>query len=364
MIENIQQGFAGKRVLLTGHTGFKGGWAAVWLNKLGASVYGLSLAPETSESFFDVCNVESVVDHYIGDIRDYKTVKDRIVSVKPDVVIHMAAQSLVRRSYLEPLMTLETNVMGTANILQAINESCRDCRVLIISSDKCYENIGEGWGFRETDPMGGADPYSMSKGAVELLTSSWRTSFFGADSAIKVGSARAGNVIGGGDWSEDRIIPDCIRSFTGGPAVELRNPNSTRPWQHVLEPLGGYFFLLSKLMGNDPNQYCEGWNFGPVSRDVRPVKDVVNILGKYWGDGAEWSHSEGEHPYEAAQLSLNCEKSFSKLSWEPTWSLDTGLQLTADWYKAWHLGDVGMYEFTVSQIEQFEKDTQGNQLMS
>lgn len=348
--------FAGKRVFLTGHTGFKGSWLSLWLHRLGAEVYGLALDPLTENSMFDLCAIDKVVDHAVGDIRDYAKVLARVKSVQPDVVLHMAAQPIVRQSYVDPLETMATNVMGTAHVLEAVRQCGRDCAVVVVSSDKCYDNRGWIWGYRENDPMGGHDPYSASKGATELVTSSWRDSFFPNDGGIKVASGRAGNVLGGGDWATDRIVPDCISAFIEGRAVELRSPQATRPWQHVLEPLAGYLLVAARLMGAQGANYCSGWNFGPAAYDVRPVEDLVRLLALQWGHDAMWSKSEGPHPKEASLLSLNCDKAHALLDWHPTWSLEVMVRHTVDWYRAWHAKAIDMRELTLQQISVFETD--------
>ena len=353
MLSDLPAAFAGKRVLLTGHTGFKGSWLSLWLDRLGAEVFGLSLAPPTTPSMFEVCDVASTLDHKVGDIRDYDLVRDRVAAVRPEVVLHLAAQPIVRQSYVDPLETMSSNVMGTAHVLEAVRASGLSCAVVVVSSDKCYDNRGWIWGYRENDPMGGSDPYSASKGMTELVTSSWRDSFFGPDSGVALASARAGNVIGGGDWAADRIIPDCIRAFAEGRSVELRNPRATRPWQHVLEPLGGYLLLASRLMGDDSREYCSGWNFGPSPQDVRPVADLVAMAAKAWGGAADWIASPGPHPHEAAVLSLNCDKAISTLDWRPTWSLETMIGHTADWFRAWRDGETDMRALTLAQIDAF-----------
>ncbi len=347
--------FAGKKILITGHTGFKGSWLSLWLARLGADIYGYALAPPTLPSMFDLCSVAQVMDHMVGDIRDKERLFDRVAEVRPDIVLHLAAQPIVRLSYTDPLDTLSTNVMGTANVLEAVRALDSDCAVVVVTSDKCYENNNWVWGYRETDPMGGHDPYSMSKGATELVVSSWRGSYFGCDSSVKLASGRAGNVIGGGDWAPDRIVPDCIRAFGLGQNVELRNPYATRPWQHVLEPLGGYLLLTARLLGPDADQYCSGWNFGPSADDVRPVQDIVRMLAEQWGEGASWSMSSTEHPKEASMLALNCDKANNLLDWRPCWQLDDLVSQTVSWYKAWRDNPELLKTETERQIAAFEQ---------
>jgi CDP-glucose 4,6-dehydratase len=353
---DLRAAFAGKRVLLTGHTGFKGSWLALWLAELGAEIYGLALPPPTAPSMFEACRVDAIVDHRVGDIRDADDVRRRFLEVRPDVVLHLAAQPIVRRSYVDPIETMATNVMGTAHVLEAVRALDAACAVVVVSSDKCYENRSWVWGYRENDPMGGSDPYSASKGATELVTTSWRQSFFGPLSPVKLASGRAGNVIGGGDWAEDRIIPDCIRSFARGERVELRNPAATRPWQHVLEPLGGYLLLAARLMGPEADRWCEGWNFGPAAQDVRSVSALVALAAREWGGSSEWTASPGPHPKEAAMLSLNCDKAIGELGWQPTWSCETMMRKTVQWFRAWHVGSADLRALTLAQIADFSDD--------
>ena len=356
-INQLSTVLTGKRVLVTGHTGFKGSWLCLWLRQLGAEVYGFSLNPESSPAMFNLCNVECDIDHQIGDIRDIAALNSRLMSVKPDVVFHLAAQAIVRQSYLDPLDTLSTNIMGTANVMEAVRAMNHSCALVVVSSDKCYENKEWIWGYRENDPMGGNDPYSMSKGATELLVSSWRSSFFGAESKVKLASARAGNVIGGGDWSKDRIIPDCIRAFSQGKSLELRNPHSTRPWQHVLEPLSGYLTLACRLLGEQADEYCSGWNFGPTAQDVRPVENVVKLIADHWDASCDWILTQGAVSSEASMLSLNCDKAISKLGWHPTWNLEQSIFHTTEWYQTWIKDPGDLRRVTLDQIDRFQVDT-------
>lgn len=350
------QAFRGKRVLVTGHTGFKGSWLTLWLERLGAEVAGFSLAPPTDPAMFDLCRVADGIDHHIGDIRDLADLNGVVRDFRPDVVFHLAAQPIVRLSYDDPIETVTTNVVGTANVLEAVRALDAPCAVVVVTSDKCYENREWIWGYREDDPMGGHDPYSMSKGATELVVASWRRSFFGANSSVKLASARAGNVIGGGDWAKDRIVPDCVRAFSAGQTVELRNPGAIRPWQHVLEPLGGYLLLGAGLLSDAADSYCEGWNFGPATDDVQPVGTIVRLMAEQWGDGAASSMSKGPHPKEAALLSLNCDKAIGRLHWKPCWHLDTLVQQTVRWYREWLVHPEGLRQITIDQISQFEGD--------
>lgn len=356
-LSEIKTALAGKRVLVTGHTGFKGGWLSLWLESIGAKVFGLSLEPPTKPSMFEVCCLETRLDHQIGDIRNFDTVLARVQDVAPDVIFHMAAQPLVRLSYREPLETFASNVMGTAHVLNAVREAKISCAVIVISSDKCYENRSWIWGYKENDPLGGSDPYSASKAATEIVVKSWRQSYFEhARSQVNLASCRAGNVIGGGDWAADRVLPDCIRAFGNNEKVELRNPSATRPWQHVLEPLSGYLLVAAKLLGNNPHDYASEWNFGPTARDVQPVRYLVERMAQNWGDGAGWVTTTKDHPKEAQKLALNCEKATGLLGWQPVWALDQALDKTTEWFKAWHQGGDDMLEITWAQIASFEAD--------
>lgn len=346
--------FSGKRVLVTGHTGFKGSWLTLWLQKLGAEVAGYSLNPPTNPAMFDLCDIDRGIRHQIGDIRDLPALTQFIREVRPDIVLHLAAQPIVRQSYDDPLDTITTNIVGTANVLEAVRSLDAACAMVVVTSDKCYENRNWVWGYREDDPMGGHDPYSMSKGATELVVSSWRRSYFGGESGIKLASARAGNVIGGGDWAKDRIVPDCIRAFSQGREVELRNPRATRPWQHVLEPLGGYLLLAARLLSKDADSYCSGWNFGPAADDVQPVGTIVRMIANRWGDGAASTMSQDAHPKEAALLSLSCDKAAALLGWRPSWHLDALVTHTVDWYRQWLQDPAALRETTIQQIATYE----------
>lgn len=356
MLNNLSKSFAGKTVLVTGHTGFKGSWLSLWLTRLGAKVSGFALEPPTSPAMFDLCCVADHVDHVIGDIRDHDAITRRVAEVSPDIVFHLAAQPIVRLSYEAPLDTLTSNIIGTASVLEAVRAWNGRCAVVVVSSDKCYENREWVWGYRESDPMGGKDPYSMSKGATELVVSAWQRSYFTPDRPVRLASARAGNVIGGGDWAQDRIMTDLVAGLTGGKALELRNPSATRPWQHVLEPLGGYLLLASQLVGEDGKDYCSGWNFGPTPRDVRSVADMVAACTAAWGSESEWKTAGGFHPAEAGMLALNCDKSANLLGWFPTWTLERMAAETMRWYRAWANGDEDLYKLTIEQIEAFGDD--------
>ncbi|MBL8911063.1 MAG: CDP-glucose 4,6-dehydratase [Archangium sp.] len=350
----LRAAYAGKRVLLTGHSGFKGAWLTLWLERLGAQVTGLSLAPER-ESMFISAGVESSCDHRVGDIRDLAKVREVVSSVKPDVVLHLAAQALVRKSYADPLETLGSNVTGTAHVLEAIRLEKHRCAVVVVSSDKCYENREWVYGYREDDAMGGHDPYSMSKGATELVTSSWRRSFFHpsklSDHGVAIGSARAGNVIGGGDWAADRIVPDCIRSLSKGAPIGVRSPKAVRPWQHVLEPLGGYLLLGMRLMGPTAAAHCEGWNFGPETASARPVADLANALVKSWGSGSWVDQSDPKALHEAGLLKLSIDKAHARLGWQPRWNFDETISRTVAWYRA-QVGGATVAQLKALTLEQ------------
>ena len=329
----IDQGFwRGKRVFLTGHTGFKGSWLSLWLSSLGAEVKGYALNPPTSPSLFNEAKVSSIIDSQIGDIRDQDTLHESMVSFNPDILIHMAAQPLVRYSYNEPIETYEVNVVGTAKVLE-VARSCSNLKAIInITTDKCYENDGRTEGYKENDPMGGYDPYSSSKSCAELVTSSYRRSFL-QEQGVGLASVRAGNVIGGGDWADDRLIPDILRSFEKNKPVIIRNPKATRPWQHVLEPLSGYLVLAQKLY-KDQKEYAEGWNFGPNEQDVKPVDWILNKMIVSWPNSS-WKLDESSNPHEAGFLKLDISKSKSKLDWNPVWELSHTLERIISWHKAW-----------------------------
>ena len=326
-----------KKVFITGHTGFKGGWLTIWLQSMGASVIGYSLAPKTDPNFFDVTQVNRLcTQSYIDDVRELDRLRYALIESKSEVVIHMAAQPLVRLSYDEPVETYSTNVMGTVNLLEAIRsvESVR--AVVIVTTDKCYENKEWVWGYRENDSVGGRDPYSSSKSCVELVTAAYYQSFFSEKNYLKHGvaiaSARAGNVIGGGDWSKDRIIPDCIRALQGNRAIILRQPGSTRPWQHVLEPLGGYLTLAAKLYDN-PVAFSGSWNFGPKIESSKTVEELSLMIIKGWGSGTIDKPSLNQQPHEANLLQLNCDKSNILLQWKPKWDFNKTVKETVKWYK-------------------------------
>lgn len=353
----------GRRVLLTGHTGFKGSWLALWLERLGAKATGYSLAePPSNPSLFDLARVgEGITRSLAGDVRDLDSLARAVRESRPEVVIHMAAQSLVRRSYADPAGTYATNVMGTVNVLEAAR-GAEDLRaVVVVTSDKCYENREWPWGYRERDALGGRDPYSNSKACAELVTDAYRRSFFDAGqtaAAAAVASARAGNVIGGGDWAEDRLLPDIFRAAAAGREVLIRNPDAVRPWQHVLEPLSGYLLLAEKLCGEGRGEFAEGWNFGPSDEDARPVSWVVGRIAERWGDAAGallWKRDAGaQHPHEARHLRLDCSKARARLSWRPRWTIERALDATVEWYRA-HAAGADARRLCTEQIDEYQK---------
>lgn len=349
--------FNGKRVLVTGHTGFKGSWLSIWLNELGAEVVGVSLDPYSDKDNFVLSGIGKNIKADIrADIRDGKRMKEIFREYKPEIVFHLAAQPLVRLSYDIPVETYQTNVMGTINVLEAIRESDSVKVGVMITTDKCYENKEQIWGYRENEPMGGYDPYSSSKGAAEIAIASWRRSFFNPELYEKHGksiaSVRAGNVIGGGDWAMDRIIPDCIRALESRQTINIRSPKSVRPWQHVLEPLSGYL-LLAKKMWEDPTKYCEGWNFGPKSDSIADVWKVASLLIKNYGSGSLEDISNPNDRHEAKLLMLDISKAKYLLGWEPRMNLHECITMVTDWYKRYQ--EESTYELCKSQIEEFVK---------
>lgn len=328
----------GKKVFLTGHTGFKGSWLSLWLQSMGAEVKGFALTPPTTPALFDEAQVGQGMQSEIGDVRDLQAVTRSMADFNPDVLIHMAAQPLVRLSYREPVETYATNVMGSLHVLEAARQ-CLNLRAIVnVTTDKCYENREWEWGYREDEPMGGHDPYSNSKGCVELLTSAYRNSFFNTQQGAALASARAGNVIGGGDWAEDRLIPDILRAFEQGQSVTIRNPQATRPWQHVLEPLSGYL-LLAEHLCNYGQDFAQGWNFGPKDEDARPVDWILNHMVEAWGEGASWQLDQDPQPHEANFLKLDISKARGRLHWSPTWDLETTLARIVNWHRAWLSGE-------------------------
>ncbi len=335
----IDQAFwSGKRIFLTGHTGFKGSWLTLWLGSMGARVHGFALPPVGEPNLFALADVHNGIDSTLGDIRDLQTLREAMKRAKPDILIHMAAQPLVRESYDDPVGTYATNVMGTVHVLEAAR-SCPSLRAIVsVTTDKCYENREWAWGYREDEPMGGHDPYSNSKGCAELVSLAYRRSFFALDAdGPALATARAGNVIGGGDWSRDRLVPDILQAFAAGKMVPIRNPLATRPWQHVLEPLAGYLMLAEALV-RDGAPIAEGWNFGPRDEDVQSVSRVAELMAKEWGGALGWMAAEGYHPHEAHALKLDISKARTVLGWEPRWTLLHTLGRIVRWQKAFIAG--------------------------
>ena len=323
----------GRRVFVTGHTGFKGSWLSLWLAQLGAEVRGFALAPDTDPALFTEAALDGSVESIIGDIRDLAALRDALTGFAPEIVLHLAAQPLVRRSYREPVETFATNVMGTVHLMEAVRASDSVRVVVNVTTDKCYSNREWVWGYRENEPMGGHDPYSASKGCAELATAAWRASFFAPAGRVAIATARAGNVIGGGDWSEDRLLPDILRELAAGRPATIRNPGATRPWQHVLEPLGGYLLLAERLW-HRPG-LADAWNFGPRDEDARPVGWMADQVARLWGGGASWVAADGGGLHEAQALKLDISKARAQLGWEPRWPLAVALERITAWHKAW-----------------------------
>jgi CDP-glucose 4,6-dehydratase len=345
--------YAGKKVLLTGDTGFKGSWLAIWLLKLGARVTGVGLPPKTLEDNFTVCGLQSKIDHINGDIRDFTILSDAIKESRPDFVFHLAAQALVLDSYKDPYQTITTNVTGTLNVLEAIRKSTGIKAAVMVTSDKCYENHEWVHGYRESDPLGGSDPYSASKGAAEIVISSYIRSFFLEKNTPAIASVRAGNVIGGGDWSENRIIPDCIRSLRCKRSIELRNPNSVRPWQYVLEPLFGYLLLGSALAGTDKNSFSGAWNFGPYPSNAVTVEDLVKEIISQWGSGMYHIKEAQPKNKESNMLVLDINKAVHLLNWKPVLSLKKSMQFTVDEYRIEGLSEEAVYNQRSAHIDEY-----------
>lgn len=343
-----------KRVLITGHTGFKGSWLSLWLSELGAKVVGYALRPPTKSNFFEICELGKKITSILGDVRSLKKLKEVFDKYKPEIVFHMAAQSLVRYSYREPIKTYETNVMGTVNVFEACRSTPSVKAIVNITSDKCYENRNWIKGYRESDPMGGYDPYSSSKGCAELITNAYTRSYFNyRHNDTILASVRAGNVIGGGDWGEDRLIPDCIKALFKEKPIVIRNPDSVRPWQFILDPLYGYLLLAQRLY-KDGEKFCGAWNFGPGKKNEKPVKWLVERIIKLWGDGASWVIDKHEHPHEAHCLKLNSLKAKSKLGWYPRFDINLALKKTIEWYKAYQNKE-DMYKVSLAQIKSYGK---------
>ena len=323
-----------KKVFLTGHTGFKGSWMVLWLHSMGAIVKGYSLKPNTTPNLFTEARVDVNIESEFGDIRDLNQISKSMLDFNPDILIHMAAQPLVRLSYQNPVDTYTTNVIGTVNVLEAARE-CKNLKAIVsVTTDKCYENREWHWGYRESEQMGGHDPYSSSKGCAELVTSAYRRSFFNSENLASLASARAGNVIGGGDWSDDRLIPDILKAFENREPVVIRNPLSTRPWQHVLEPLSGYLVLAQELFLNG-EEFAEGWNFGPRDEGCKSVDWILDEMVIQWGEGASWELDKNNNPHEAGFLKLDCSKAADRLKWQPKWELKETLKMIVDWHQVY-----------------------------
>lgn len=348
----LNRHFNGKRVLITGHTGFKGSWLAIWLNQLGADVTGISLDVPSIPSHFETSDLANRIYDNRLDIRNGNELKKTIKRIQPDFVFHLAAQALVRPAYADPVSTYETNLMGTINVLESLRDIQNECTAVFITSDKCYDNVEWEWGYRETDALGGSDPYSASKGAAELAIRSYIKSYFQpSDSKARIAVGRAGNVIGGGDWAADRIVPDCVRAWSANETVQLRNPHATRPWQHVLEPLSGYLNLAMEL-SEKPELHGQPFNFGPPSENNHTVMELVKEMGKHWSQ-IRWDDISGHHggPYESGLLKLNCDKALHHLRWKTVLDFESTVKLTAEWYKHYYSGEGNIYEYTSEQID-------------
>ena len=341
----------GKRVFLTGHTGFKGSWMSMWLHHLGAKVYGYALAPSTSPSLFELLGLENLIESELGNINDDEKLLTSMSQAQPEILFHMAAQPLVRESYANPLETYKTNIMGTAQVLEAARKITSLKAIIVITTDKCYENKEQDWAYREEEPLGGYDPYSASKACAELVTASYRHAFFDIDQ-VGLATARAGNVIGGGDFSVDRLIPDFMRALEKNQMLLLRYPHAIRPWQHVLESLHGYLLLAEKL-STQPRAFSQAWNFGPDAQDVKTVAEVVDVLIQGFGRGA-WQHNSRDYPHEAHYLKLNIAKAQAYLNWHPILKLDDALSMVVSWYQAF-AEQQNMFAFTMEQIQTFSR---------
>jgi len=345
--------FKNRSVLLTGHTGFKGSWLALWLTELHANVTGLALSPNTEPNHFDLIGLKELIHHIDGDIRDLQTVKSAFAVASPEIVFHLAAQPIVRESYDDPKTTFDTNIGGTVNVLETIRHCPSVKAVIVVTSDKCYENKEWVWGYRENDPMGGHDPYSASKGATEIVCAAYQRSYFDEDGRgphLGFATARAGNVIGGGDWAKDRIIPDCVRALSKGEPIILRNPNATRPWQHVLDPLSGYLLLAQRLLESSA-RFSGAWNFGPLAADQITVKELAQRFISAWGSGKiSIPGVQGKAPHEAHLLHLNIDKAVAELDWHPALDSSTAIDWTANWYNTWNSGKKDMRKLSLEQI--------------
>jgi CDP-glucose 4,6-dehydratase len=346
-----------RRVFVTGHTGFKGSWLSLWLESLGADVTGYALEPPTEPNLFGQAQVAKRVRNIVGDVRDFPRLKAAIAECRPSVVIHMAAQSVVRRGYTDPVETYSSNVMGTVHVLESVRQLAHPCAIVNVTSDKCYVNREWVWGYREDEPMGGRDPYSNSKGCAELVASAYRDSYFSPDSidrhGVALASVRAGNAVGGGDWTQDQLIPDLMRAFIAGEACVIRSPNAIRPWQFVLEPLRGYLKLAERLLDR-PKEFAAGWNFGPVDADARPVAWIADRVARAWGGNASWVEDGTTHPHEAHFLKLDISKSRAYLNWTPVICLSQALEWIVEWYRSFQDG-ADLEAITSSQIERYQR---------
>ncbi len=357
LVRSAPSFYSGRKVFVTGHTGFKGAWLCMWLHALGAKVTGYALDPPTDPSLFELCGVGKLVKNVIADVRDQKTIAKTLCKAKPDIVIHMAAQSLVRDSYKFPVETYATNVMGTVHLLNAVR-ACGTVRAVVnVTTDKCYENREWLWGYRENEPLGGHDPYSSSKACSELVTAAYRNSFFNPNDysrhGVAVASARAGNVIGGGDWAVDRLVPDCVRALLKNKPVLVRNPRAVRPWQHVLEPLSGYLTLAKRLYEEGP-KFGSAWNFGPPEDDAKPVEWIVKQMCTEWGNGARYRVDKGKHPHEAHYLRLDCTKARTELGWAPRWDLPRAIHGIVEWTKVYR-EEGNVRGVCLAQINEYER---------
>ncbi len=349
--------YQNRNVLITGHTGFKGSWLALWLHRLGANVTGFALPPNTSPNHFDLIELQNLIQHTEGDIRDFKALQQTVNMAKPEIVFHLAAQALVRDSYNDPKGTFDTNVGGTVNVLEAVRNCKHVQAVVIITSDKCYENREWIWGYRENDPLGGHDPYSASKGATEIISAAYCRSYFGKTGQgpyLGLATARAGNVIGGGDWAKDRIIPDCIRALSKGDPIIIRNPNATRPWQHVLDPLSGYLLLAQRLLENNV-RFSGAWNFGPRTSDQISVRKLAEKFIRVWGKGIIQTPFIKQEPHEAHLLHLSIDKAISELKWQPLLDSSDAIDWTVEWYKHWHQSRDNLQKESTRQICAYEE---------
>jgi len=360
MYSFFHDAFSGRSVFVTGHTGFKGSWLSLWLHELGAKVTGYALAPPTEPNNFTVSGIEPLlVDHYEADVRDADTLHGALAQAEPDVILHLAAQSVVKMGYEIPRETFETNVIGIASLLDGVAKLDRPCSVVIVTSDKCYENREQVWGYRETDPFGDRDPYGASKGAAEILVRCYRSSFFPpgrlSEHGVKLASARAGNVIGGGDWTSNALIVDMFKAFSEGQELEVRGPHACRPWQHVLQALSGYLTLAAKLLDSDDPRFCDGWNFGPVAGGELSVREVVEFFAREWGSGTWRDVSNSAHQHEAEILRLSIDKAIWQLDWRPLWDVEETFHRAAEWYKAYLDRSISMQALCLEQIQAYEE---------